>query len=108
MELTIDHIKNLMPQLGFTSILWNPQTIVLNETVSQVHLQYHNEFLYIIPQAVIEGIEILSDTEYLKTDAITTAEPKTLIRPFTGNIRITLPPQTRQVLICLHVIPQLL
>jgi len=105
MELVIEHIKNRLPKLGFSDFSWDVETIVLNELTPQKVMSLHNEILYVIPQATVEGMEIFSDTEYLKTDAITTAEPRTLIRPFTGNIVITIPLATRQVLVCIKVIP---
>jgi len=107
MDLVLEHIKNRMPQLGYSSFTWDIEVIVLNELVPTKQLTLHNEYLYIIPQAVIEGLEVYSDTEYLKTDAITTAEPTTLIKPFSGNVVFSIPANTRQVVVCIIVIPEI-
>lgn len=106
MLAVIEHFNNYIPQLGYISQSWRPKSVILNEQNPSIFIAAQNEYWYLIPQSIIEGLELFADNDYVRTDAVTTAEPRLLIKPLTGNIHITIPPNTRQVLNFIQVIPR--
>ena len=85
--------------------MWKQAKVVLNELNREATILAQNEFWYLYPQSVVEGIELFADNDYIITDATTTAEPNTLIKPLTGTIEISIPANRRQVLLFIQVIP---
>lgn len=102
----LEHIKTFIPRRGYADYSWDYKYVIVDELTRVVHLSLQNEFLYLIPKKVKEGIIIISDTEYIITNEISTADPNVLIKPLTGNITIISQADIREVLSFIHVIPQ--
>ena len=106
MESVIEHFKKYIPQLGYSDFVWRPRKVVLNEQAPKTTIMAQNEYWYLKPQSVIEGVNIFADNDFIITDATTTAEPEFLVKPLTGQIDISIPDNKRQVLVFIQVIPQ--
>jgi len=107
MESVIEHLNRYIPQLGYSNFIWRPRKVVLNEQTPKTTIMAQNEYWYLKPQSVIEGLKIFADNDYIITDATTTAEPEFLVKPLTGQIDISVPVNSRQVLVFIQVIPQI-
>ena len=101
-----DHIKDFIKRLGYPDCDIDAISVVLNETMREYHIAGQNEYYFLATATVVDGTEIFADNNYIIVDALFKATKYWRIIALTGNIIITIPAGTKQVLEFLRVIPQ--
>jgi len=101
-----EHIKDLNKRLGYTDCDIDSISVVLNEVMREYQISGQNEYYFLVTETVVNGTEIFADNNFIKVDALFNATKFWRIIALTGNIVITIPQGTRQILEFLRVIPQ--
>jgi hypothetical protein len=101
-----EHIKDFVKRLGYSDCYIDSIPVVLNNTMREYRIAGQNEYYFLTTDTVVDGALIIADNSFIIVDALFKATKLWRIQELTGNIIITIPAGTIQVLEFLRVIPQ--
>jgi len=101
-----EHIKDYVRRLGYSDCDIDSVPVVLNDTMREYKIAGQNEYYFLTTETVVDGTLIIADNSFIIVDALFKATKLWRIQELTGNIIITIPAGTTQILEFLRVIPQ--
>ncbi len=105
-QYILDTIDRRMSALGYNYFDYEPVVVILNSMLPEQKIYSQNEYYFLCTQTLIDGTTIYADNDFLIADQIFPSTKFNKIKEFTGNISISIPQGTQQVLEFLRVIPQ--